>query len=76
MIMKLNSMLLNLIYSNNKNPDFKVFSFLLPIIFHFRNCVSIRDFKTAGKDASFINKVRAKIPYTKTGFQTVLPLSF
>jgi len=76
LIMKLNSMLLNLIYSNKKNPDFKMFSFFLSVIFHFRNCRSIHDFKIAGKDESFIKKVRAEIPYTEMGFQTVLPLSF
>jgi hypothetical protein len=75
-VMKLNSRLMNLIYSNDLIPGFKAFFVFLPIIFHFRNCVSIRDFKKAGTDASFIKDIREKMTFTKPGTQTVLPLSF
>lgn len=75
-VMKLNSRLVNLIYSNESNPEFNMFFVFLPIIFHFRNCVSIRDFKRAGKDVSFIQNIREKMAWTKPGNQTVLPLSF
>lgn len=75
-VMKLNSRLVNLIYSNNLNPELNALLVFLPIIFHFRNCVSIRDFKRAGKDVSFIQNILEKIAWTKPGNQTVLPLSF
>jgi len=75
-IMKVNSRLLNLVYSTNKNPDFKTFYFLLPIIFHFRNCVTLHDLKTAGEDLSFIEKVREKMIDAEIGIQLDIPLSF
>ena len=74
-IMKLNIKLLNVIYSNNKNPDFKVFSFFLLNIFHFRNCVSIGDFESATKDLRFIKQIRDKMIEVGIGVQTELALS-
>jgi hypothetical protein len=74
-IMKMNSRLLNLVYSTNKNPDFKVFYFMLSIIFHFRNCVTLNDLEIAGQDLPFIDKVREKMIAAKIPIQLDLALA-